>query len=335
VIGTVAGVLVLYTSYLFFGGAFLAPRAEHRELEEIGERYSGQGPALVTEGSTYGARHFLRRLDAESARDLRRRTVALNDGGVPDDLALVDTDAIASASLEPYELIVTRRTPVASRPPGDFGLVESGDYYEVWKRGAEGAQQTPPFRRLPLGTPPLQSDGVPECAAVAALAAEVGAGGTLLAARPRDGQVLDLASAQVPDSWEVDSASRFVPDSSGRIEVPAELPRAGDYLVWVGGNIQGELRVSAGGETADPRRQALNQGLYEPFGPLALQAGPQTIELDYDLGGVHPGADTTATPIGPVILEREQEADRGTVSVPASGYERLCDESWDWIEARP
>ena len=32
-----------------------------------------EGGTLITEGSTYAGRHFLRNLDAENAKDLRRR----------------------------------------------------------------------------------------------------------------------------------------------------------------------------------------------------------------------------------------------------------------------
>ncbi len=165
VVCTVTAGLILATSFLFYQGAFLAPYDEQRELEEIGERFDGQGPALLTEGSTYGPRHFLRELDAENAKDLRRRAVTLADGGLPDDVPYLDTDLIATSSLEPYNLLVLRRSPAASRPPGDYGLAEAGTYYEVWERGGEGAATGPPLARLPLGAPPLQSSAVPDCAA--------------------------------------------------------------------------------------------------------------------------------------------------------------------------
>ena len=329
--GALAAGLILYTSLLFYQGVFLAPREEHRELERIGERFEGEGPALMTEGSVYGPRHFLRRLDAENAKDLRRRQVPLADGGLPDELPYLDTDAIATASLQPYDLLVLRRSPVASRPPGDFGLVEAGTYYEVWKRGGPGAGAASPANRLPLGEPPLQSSAVPDCETVRALADGAGPNGTLLAARPRDGSVLDLSGASLPASWQ-STGSTFTPDSPGTAEIDAQVGTDGEYTVWVGGNVHGELAVSAGGRTAAPRRQALNIGLYEPFGPFELSQGTETIALDYS-EGPHPGSGADPTPIGPILLERIQPDDRGTVSVSTSSYRQLCDEPWDWIEA--
>ena len=332
-LGALTAGLILYTSFLFYQGAFLAPREEHRELERIGEEFEGRGPALVTEGSIYGPRHFLRRLDAENAKDLRRRPVTLTDGGLPDDVPFLDTDAIATEGLEPYNLLVIRRSPVSSRPPGDFRLVEAGKYYEVWERTGSSGSGGAPLERLPLGEPPLESAAVPDCEAVAALAAGAGPGGTLLAARPADKFVIDLATASAPESWTVDEASRVIPDSSGELEAEIEVLSAGEYTVWVGGNILGELEVSVGDETAPPRRQALNQNLYEPFGPFELDVGPQTIALSYSDSRLHPGAGSDPSPLGPIIVERVQPGDRGTVSLEPSQYRRLCGESWDWIEA--
>ena len=133
-LGALAAGLILYTSFLFYQGAFLAPRDEHRELEQIGEQFEGQGPALVTEGSNYGPRHFLRKLDAENAKDLRRSPVPLSDGSAPDDVPYLDTDMFDAATLAPYHLLVFRRSPVASRRRATSGLAEAGKYYEVWER---------------------------------------------------------------------------------------------------------------------------------------------------------------------------------------------------------
>jgi hypothetical protein len=332
-VGAVTAGLILMTSFLFYQGVFLAPYDEQRELERIGEDFDGEGPALLTEGSTYGPRHFLRELDAENAKDLRRRTVALADGGLPDDVPYLDTDLIATPSLAPYNLLVLRRSPAASRPPGDFGLAEAGTYYEVWERGGEGAAPGSPLERLPLGEPPLNSSAVPDCAQVESLAAAAGADGTLLAARPADSVPIDLSGVSLPGSWERDGSTRVIPHSSGSIEVGAELPAEADYTLWVGGNILGELEVSAGDQTAEPRRQALNQNLYEPFGPFELAAGEQTFTLDYSDSRFGPGAGGDPTPLGPIFVQRVQPADRGTVSVPASDYRQLCDQAWDWIEA--
>ena len=91
--------------------------------------------------------------------------------------------------------------------------------------------------------------------------------------------------------------------------------------------------MSAGDQTAPPGGRRLNLNLYEPFGPFDLEAGEQTITIHYSDARLQPGSGGDPTPLGPVLLERVQADDRGTVSVPASQFQRLCDEPWDWIEA--
>ncbi len=324
--------LILYTSFLFYQGAWLAPRDEHRELERIGEQFEGEGPALMTEGSDYAGRHFLRKLDAESAKDLRRSTVPLSDGSAPDEVPYLDTDMFDAATLAPYRLLVFRRSPVVSRPPGDFRLAEAGTYYEVWERFGTPVAGKSLIERLPLGEPPDNS-AVPDCAQVEALASNAGPNATLVAARPGEQSLLDLSGAAMPASWRSDDDTTFSPVSSGTLEVGAPVPVPGDYRVWIGGDIHGELEVSVAGETAPGVRNAINVNRYEPFGPFALDAGEQTISIRYDGAGLAPGSGAAVTPLGPVFLERVQPDDRGTVTVAASQYQRLCDEPWDWIEA--
>ena len=331
-IGTVAAGLILVSSVLAFQGVYLAPRAEHRELEQIGERFDGRGPALETEGSSYGGRHFLRGLDTENAKDLRRRPVYLTNGSKPDDVPYLDTDMIATRSLSPYNLLVFRRAPAASRPPGDFRLAYAGTYYEVWQRRGSPVAGQSMVERLPLGEAP-SSSALPDCGDVAALAAKAGPAGTLVAARPNDTMLVDLSTATMPSSWE-NSGTIFTPGSTGTLEVPVQVSTAGDYRIWVGGNIRGSLDVSVGGQSAPSVRQALNETLYQPFGPFALNPGQAPLKIEYDDdAGLHPGSGLDSAPLGPLILERIQPTDRGVALVPASDYRSLCNEPWDWIEA--
>ncbi len=65
---------------LGYSAVWVAPRAQLAELEQIGKLYAGDGPALMTEYQPYGVRHFLRKLDAEGASELRVRPVPLVDG---------------------------------------------------------------------------------------------------------------------------------------------------------------------------------------------------------------------------------------------------------------
>jgi hypothetical protein len=123
-----------WSNALAFREVNLAPRAQLAELEKIGKRFEGQGPALMTEYQPYGVRHFLRGLDAEGASELRRRPVFLEDGSTLSKGAFADLAAFRADALLPYRTLVLRRSPVERRPPDAFSLVWSGRFYDVWQR---------------------------------------------------------------------------------------------------------------------------------------------------------------------------------------------------------
>ena len=145
---------VIWSNVLAYGSVDLAPRDQLGELEQIGEEFRGQGPALMTEYNPYGARHFLRELDAEGASELRVRPVYLRDGSMAEKGEAVDTDEVAWDSLLEYRTLVLRRSPVLSRPPSPYRLVWTGESYEVWQR-PEAPAGFPP-EHLPLGDGELE-----------------------------------------------------------------------------------------------------------------------------------------------------------------------------------
>jgi hypothetical protein len=127
---------VLWSNALAYREVNLAPRQQLAELEEIGKEFAGAGPALMTEYQPYGVRHFLRKLDAEGASELRRRPVALKDGSMLPKGAFADLSAFRPADILVYRTLVLRRSPVESRPPAAYRLAWAGRFYEVWQRDA-------------------------------------------------------------------------------------------------------------------------------------------------------------------------------------------------------
>ena len=161
VLGAVVLVGVIVSDVQVYRGVWLAPYDQLAELEAIGKTYAGQGPALMTEYQPYGVRHFLRRLDAEGASELRRRTVPLADGTLVPKGEFADIDSFDQNAIVPvYRLLVLRRSPVGSRPSSAYALVSRGTWYDVWRR------VTPALpRRIALGGP-LDRNGIPVCADV-------------------------------------------------------------------------------------------------------------------------------------------------------------------------
>jgi hypothetical protein len=136
--GAVAvGVIALgvgWSNVLAYGDVTLAPRDQLAELEAIGERFAAQGPALMTEYQPYGVRHFLRKLDAEGASELRRRPIPLRNGTLVPKGGFADLAAFRPEAVLTYRTLVLRRTPVGSRPPAPYALVWQQRFYEVWQR---------------------------------------------------------------------------------------------------------------------------------------------------------------------------------------------------------
>jgi hypothetical protein len=169
---------VLWSDVLAFRGASLAPYDRLAELEDIGTRFAGHGPALMTEYQPYGVRHFLRRLDAEGATELRRRPVPLLDGRPGAKGTSPDLDAIEPAAVDIYRTIVLRRLPRESGPPAPYALTWSGRFYDVWQRQA----QPTVLEHVPLGDSQAPAGRAP-CRKVLRLAELARKSAGLLAAR--------------------------------------------------------------------------------------------------------------------------------------------------------
>jgi hypothetical protein len=304
---------VLWSNALAYGGASLAPYDQLSELEEIGERFASEGPALMTEYNPYGARHFLRQLDAEGASELRVRQVALTDGGTAEKGEAPDVDEIARDSLFEYRTLVLRRSPVRSRPPSPYRLVWAGEHYEVWQRPI-----------LPTGLPPehlaLGSPGdpaaVPTCSEVnglGLLALNNGASGV---------RMLGARHALVLDA------------SDGTLRVP----RAGDYEAWLGGSLPTEVELFVDGKHFGAARHVLNnEGGFISLGEGRLEAGAHSAELRFGGPDLHPGSggfpETGALLFAPVPDETSGGPAGEIVSVPIDDARLLCGKRWDWIEA--
>ena len=329
-LAALVGGVTLWGAYLAFHGAWLAPRDHFTELERIGEQFAGDGPALSTEAPSYGPRHFLRKMDAEGATDLRRREVLLVGGTESPKGQYLDLDEIRPDQLDPYETLVIRRGPVTSRPPADFELAYSGNFYEVWQRSAGAGTLV---EHLPLGGP-FGAGGVPNCEDVARLADEAGADGELLAARVAQPVLVDLDAAEKPASWSSSEAG-FIPTGSGTVTATVNVPSDGEYEVWLGGYAFGGVEVSVDGEKTGSERGVPNtDGGYEPLGTATLGAGTHTIELDYDRSILRPGSGAGPFAVGPLFLDSASADQLGTETVSPGDYQELCGKTWDWIEAR-
>lgn len=301
---------VLWSSILAYGNVNLAPYGQLHELQQIGDQFAGDGPALMTEYNPYGARHFLRNLDGEAASELRERTVPLRDGGVVEKGYPADTDELDLNGLLEYRTLVLRRSPVRSRPPSPYRLVWSGDTYEVWQRPEPLLEQ--PLEHLSLGSE-YEPAAVPRCEEVRALARRAES------QAPGEARLLAARHAPVYEATDGD----------------LEVPRAGDYEAWLKGSVRGADKLLVDGqEVGEARQEINNEGGYIYMGDAQLEAGAHRAELHFGGADLHPGSGGFPRPeVGPLLFAPAGNAAGEIVSVPLGEAESLCARRWDWIEA--
>ena len=296
---------VVWSNALAYHEANLAPRDQLAELEEIGGMTEGEGPVLMTEYQPYGVRHFLREAEAEGASELRRSPVPLEDGSSLAKGLWADTDDFRADAFEPYEALVLRRSPEQSRPPGQYELEWSGEYYELWTR--DDAAPTP-AGRLPLGRgrSPVAE---PDCAEVRALA-RAAPHGSLLA-----------ASSEEP---------AFTDGLSGELTL-----EEGTYSVWVGGSLRSSARLRVDGREIEARGKLLNNdGLYAELATVDLDAGVHEIAVEPTGGNLAPGTGGPSETTGPIAVGPAPGTESALERVDSSKARELCGRRWDWIEAQ-
>ncbi len=300
---------VLWSNVLAYGGVNLAPYGQLSELESIGKRFSGEGPALMTEYNPYGARHFLRNLDGEGVSELRVRQVPLRGGRTAAKGEAVDTDQIDTGALFEYRTLVLRRSPVRSRPPWPYHLVFSGNYYEVWQRPVGAAGATPEF--LPLGEG-LKPAAAPRCSTVITLAHR---------AERRGGTGRLLAAHHAPVYNATDGTLR--------------IPRAGTYTAWLLGSVRGTDQLWVDGrKVGEVRHELNNEGGFVFMGKARLGAGRHRAALRVGGADLHPGSGGfPRPPIGPLLFAPLGGEAGSIVSVRTAEASRLCGRAWDWVEA--
>ncbi len=365
------GAGVLWSNALAYREVDLAPHDRFAELQTIGKRIDGQGPTLTTEYEFWGVRHFLRNAQPNGASLLSGKVALLRPGalfthersetetappgitlagGPPPEGLFFDIDDYQTASVLQFRTLVLRRSPLASRPPSPYNLVWSGHYYEVWQR----PPGTPPaIVHEPLGNP-LSPVAPTPCTTVRRLAGLPQVARLATVARPAP-IVLPLGKASFSTSqWTRGSDPAVLyPEGPATLTATVDVPRSGNYGVWLGGSFRGAIEAFVDGRRVGSARNELNysQGQYEQIGSLALGPGRHTLKLHYDGASWRPGS------AGDAILPLSNEAERGVSKrshrpygvgplvlslgsadqkvsyLPPSQGRKLCGRTLDWVEA--
>ena len=330
VIGVAIAAGVLWSNGLAYSNAWLAPRGPFAELQAIGSRYAGQGPTLTTDTEPYITRHFLRKMDAESPSERRRRVIPLLNGhGIAEGI-YADLDQFQLGAVLVYKTLVLPRSPVMSRPPATYQLVRRGRYYDVWQRPGTSPAIV---EHLPLGDS-LQPGAVPRCSDVLRLAQSAGAGGRLAAAPRRPVIAVPLSSADHPRAWGADQNGLLYPNRAGDVQAQVTIQQPGSYELWLGGSFRDRLRVYVDDEPLTDLRYRLNDdGDYTALGTADLSRGPHTVRLRVTGPDLHPGSGGYPFGLGPLLLTTTTAADAPVTVVDPAAARSLCGKRLDWVEA--
>jgi hypothetical protein len=323
---------VAWSDSLAYHDAFLAPNARLSELEAIGNRFAGQGPALEQDYDPYGARHFLRKLDAEATSELRFHPILLRTGQVLQIGATADLDEIALPDLLYYRTLVIRDAPSTSRPPSIYEQVAAGRHYQVWQRPVSGFPQI--VEHLSLGDR-FHAAAVPKCSDVLRLAQEAGPTGRVAAVIRPSNIAVDLSGA--PPGTEGgygETAGLEDPSGSASWQIQLTAPATGDYEIGIDGSFRSRLELLVDGHKVASDRNVQNwPGNYEPLATVQLGKGTHRLEFRYDGPDINPGsAGSGYFGLGPVIVGRAGPGLPVTYVKPANARS-LCGKSLDWVEA--
>jgi hypothetical protein len=332
ILGAVAGIAIVvgivWSNVLGYHDVSLAPRAQYAELAEIGDRIAGQGPTLMTEFSPFGARHFLRAAEPESASELRSRLDPLSSGEPLAKGTTADIDQFQLPAVLAYRTLVLRRSPTESRPPSPFKLILRDHFWEVWQRPAY--VHPPVLAQLPLGNA-VQSGGVPSCTAVSSLARTPGAS-QLLAVPAVNPIAVSIGEGSHPRRWS-NSAELLTLAGAGVARVRVTVAHAGRYSVWLGGSINPPVTIDINGvEIGTVRYETQEDAQYVLFGAIGLERGTYVVSIAYHGGDWRPGSGGPPAIVGPLLLQREVP-EQQPITVPVAAARSLCGRTLEWIEA--
>lgn len=320
---------VLWTNALAYHDLDLAPRNRLGELGKIGNRFAGQGPTLYTEFEEFG-KHFLHQADPtgsdETWQDPPLATLA--DGTLTRFGFSTDVDQLAQSYVQRFRTLVLRRSASASRPPGNYRLVYSGHFYEVWQK----APAPTVLRHIPLGDQ-LQPAGVPQCSQLKLLTT-VGADRLAYVDRPQL-PVFLTALAPRPRYWAADltDPTNIRPSGAGTLTGSIDVGQHGRYTVWVQGSFGRATALVIDGRRVGTAKNELNpRGQFVSVGQITLPPGRHTIQLIRGTGNLYPGDGGRNRLLGPVVLDPSTDT-RAVGQLPVSRWRDLCGRRLDWVEA--
>jgi hypothetical protein len=319
---------ILASDVLAYSHDRVAPTAQMEAIRETGDRFAGRGPVLWNEFQEY-AKYFARAakisvpFEALTPQQVQLRAPTYFYGHY------FDLDEELLSFVESYPIIVTRRSPSASRPPANYKLVYENAYYLGWERMA-----TPRvLEHLPLQQPFSPSLQV-QCSALGPIVAKAPHGSELVVAiAPEVSWFEPISDPGRSGGWTVDPNQVDVVEThtGGHAEGVLTVKREGTYRVWVQGDFPRPVQVQIDGHTVGSVSGANTPGQWLQAATLHLRPGKYPSRVVMVSGHRHfgPGEWWPGT-LGAVELQ--SETPERMTTLPLSRWRALCGREADWVE---
>jgi hypothetical protein len=326
----VAGALsvaVLASDVLSYSWDHVAPTRRMEAIERTGDHFKGEGLVLWNEFEEY-AKYFGRAakisvpFEALTPQQVQLRNPTYFYGHY------FDLDEELLSFVEGYPLIVTRRSPSASRPPANYTLAYENQFYLGWRRKAHPRV----LRHLPLQGLYSPSATV-QCRALAKTVASAPPGSELVAAVPPELRYFEpLYSRDRSYGWGLDpaEAGAVLPNTPGHASGMLHVA-GGSYGVWVQGDFPRRVYVAVDGHIVGSVSGANTPRQWLKAARIELSAGAHHVRVFRKAGRNHLGpGEWGIGEIGATALERE--APERLRTLPLAGWRTLCGTRLDWVE---
>ena len=319
---------VLWSNVLAYHDVTLAPRPRLAELQHIGRLLADKGPTFFDEYEKYAERHFLR----------DGTPLLLGKNGVE----IGDLDFFPLSKLEPYRSIVTRRSPVESRPPSIYHLAWQGRYYELWQRPAHPAMSI--LEHISLGEPAATAP----CPELRRLSVQALREHARIVAAERPAPIVVHGDQTVwPRGWAHNASEhRLTPDAPGQAVGHIAVASSQVYELWLDGSFGRGFEVTVDGRRVGAVEHELSVlGGYAHVADISLTVGIHTFGFSYPHANLlEPGSgDENLRPsrggvategftwLGAVALQPESPPSE-LIELAPQDATQLCGRPLDWIE---
>lgn len=300
-------------------------------LDRIARGMAGRGPVLDSEFEQF-AKFFAQPSELNVGPDNPTpRPLELLNPAEPQYGHSFDLGQERLAYVESFPYALTRSSPVSSPAPVNYVRARENAFYELWRRTAAAAPVAQLSLRGQLGA------GAPApCPAVRELAREAPAGGRLVLseAPAAVGFTMAQASFHSPYWGPASDPKALITPGPGRAFRDVRLAAAGEYEMWIEGNLPRRVDVTVDGRTAGSAQGADAPGGWSRAGAVRLGAGVHQLGVLREGGDLAPGDGSSQASIGAVVLAPRGARPR-LVSVPAARWRSLCGRRGYWVEAVP